>query len=251
MAVGLPDAGGWLGLAGPIAPMLLVDVLNPVLFAMLVFTAGARRPVISSTALLAGHTVAYYVAGIIIALGIERIGARLAAPHRIDFVLSGIVGLGLLALALTTRKSGAPDAEKPAGELTPARCFGLGAIVNFIGIPFALPYFAVVDRIIKAPLNAAEALTALGVYNIVYAAPFLVVPVAVAVAGDGARPLLGRINAMIGRASDILMPWMFLLLGAALCADSAAYFLRGEGLWEFGQASAPGSGISGLAPARD
>jgi hypothetical protein len=29
------------------------------------------------------------------------------------------------------------------------------------------------------------------------------------------------------------MPWMLGLLGLALVADSAVYFYRGEGLWQF------------------
>lgn len=215
-------------------PILLVDVVNPVLFAMLVFAAGSSRPVSNSVALLAGHTLAYFAAGILVSLGIEQVSARLASPKSIDFVISGIVGAGLVAMALSTRKSGAPIADEPEWELTPMRCLGFGAIVNFVGIPFALPYFAVIDQIVKADLGIGASLSVLGVYNALYALPFLVVPVATAVLGEKASKLLGRINAFIAKTADVLMPWMFLLLGGALCADSVAYFVRGEGLWQFG-----------------
>ncbi len=216
-------------------PILLVDVLNPVLFAMLVFAAGSGRPVANSFSMLAGHTLAYFCAGIVVSFGVEQITARLAEPQRIDFVISGIVGLGLIWAALSTRKSGAPGAEEPEWELTPLRCFGFGAILNFIGIPFALPYFAAVDQILKANLSLAESLAVLGAYNIAYALPFLVVPVATAIAGESAKASLERINGFIARASDLLMPWLFLLLGLALVADSGAYFLTGEGLIDYGE----------------
>lgn len=214
-----------------ILPILLVDILNPVLFAVMVFAAGSRRPVVNSLALLLGHTLAYFVAGVAVAHGIDRLAERLANPQRIDFVLSGIIGLGLLWLVVPANKAEAAAANEPDWELTPARCLGFGAIVNFIGIPFALPYFAVVDQILKAELSAAMSFTALGIYNAGYALPFLVVPMAVAIAGDRAKPVLEKINRFLVKASDVLMPWMLGLLGLALVADSISYFYRGEGLW--------------------
>ena len=214
-------------------PILLVDVLNPVLFAMLVFAAGSGRPVGNSSAILAGHTLAYFIAGVAIAHGMEQISDRLANPHRIDFIISGLVGAGLLLMVLPTKKQGAPKASEPEWELSPVKCFGLGAVVNFVGIPFALPYFAVVDQLLKADLSMTGSLVVLGIYNLGYALPFVIVPAMVAVSGESAKPLLEKINGFIGKASDTLMPWLFAALGAALVADAIAYFYRGTGLIEF------------------
>ena len=216
-----------------VAPILLVDILNPVLFAMLVFAAGSSRPVGNSCAILAGHTIAYFAAGIVIALGMEQLAYRLENPQRIDFVISGLVGAGLLLMVLPTKKEGAPKAAEPEWELTPVKCFGLGAIINFVGIPFALPYFAVVDQVLKADLSVIGSVTVLAIYNLCYAAPFLIVPGLVAVSGERAKPLLERINGFIGKTSDLLMPWLFAVLGAALVADAFAYFYRGSGLIPF------------------
>lgn len=216
-----------------IVPILLVDILNPVLFAMLVAAAGSARPVANSSAMLAGHTLAYFVAGVGVAFGFEQVAERLANPHHIDYALSAALGVALLWMALDVKKDGAPVAREPEKALTPVSCFGLGAVVNFIGIPFALPYFAVVDQILGANLSLANSLEVLAVYNIGYAAPFIVVPLAVAVSGEQARPLLETINGHLGRLSDIVMPWMFGLLGLVLVADSAAYVFTGEGLIQF------------------
>ena len=222
-----------LDLLPAILPILLVDVVNPVLFATLVFAAGTSRSVANSTALLVGHTLAYFVAGIIVSVGIDQVADRLANPQRIDFVLSGLVGLGLLWMVVPTKKKGAPKANEPEWELTPMKCLGFGAVVNFIGIPFALPYFAVVDQILKADLSMPESLSVLAIYNIAYALPFAIVPAAVAISGDSAKPFLEKINGFLVRASDIVMPWMLGLLGLALVADSVVYFHSGEGLWQF------------------
>lgn len=82
-------------------------------------------------------------------------------------------------------------------------------------------------------MSLTESLATLAVYNVGYALPFVVVPAMVAISGESAKPLLQRINDLLIRASDILMPWMFGLLGLALLADSVAYFYGGEGLWQF------------------
>ena len=222
-----------LALLPALVPILLVDVANPVLFAMLVFAAGSSRPVLNSASMLLGHTLAYFSAGIVLALALGRITARLQNPQSIDFAISGIIGIGLLWMVLKTKREGPPAASEPEWELTPLKCFVFGAVVNFVGIPFALPYFAAIDQLLKADLGTVESLTVLAAYNLAYAAPFLVVPIAVAIAGDSAKPMLGRINDVLTRFSEFLMPWMLGLLGAALVADSVTYFYRGTGLWEF------------------
>ena len=67
-----------------------------------------------------------------------------------------------------------------------------------------------------------------------HALPFLSVPVATAISGESSRAFLQRVNQLLERAADLLMPWLFLLLGLALLADSVAFFMTGEGLIEFG-----------------
>ena len=216
-----------------LTPILLVDVLNPVLFAVLVFAAGSARPVANSTAVLAGHTLAYLLAGVGISFGLEQLADRLANPRQIDFVVSTLIGIALLWMVFPTKKNGAPTASAPAWEPSPLKCMGFGAIVNFVGIPFALPYFAVIDQILKADLTSTESLTVLVIYNVAYALPFLFVPILVAVSGQNAKPMLETINGYLTRAADFAMPWLFGLLGLALIADGIAFFWRGEGLLQF------------------
>ena len=49
-----------------VGPILLVDVLNPVLLAALIFAAGSARPVLNSGAMLLGHTLAYLGVGLVV-----------------------------------------------------------------------------------------------------------------------------------------------------------------------------------------
>ena len=212
-------------------PILLTDVVNPVLFAFMVYAASTNRPVLLSSSMLLGHTAAYFGAGIILALFMERITDYLSTPHTIDFVTELILGAVLVWLALRTRKDTGKRPDEDAPNLTVLSAFSFGAVVNFIGIPFAVPYFAAIDQVLKADYTAAQAVSVLLGYNLAYALPFAIVPILSAIIGENARPLLAKVNAGMDRVSGVLMPLMFGLLGLALLLDGASYFIRGVSLF--------------------
>lgn len=212
-------------------PLLVVDVLNPMLFALMLVAIGTSKPFANSIAFLAGHTASYFVSGIFIALGLEWILDRLENPLPVDFVLELLVGLACLWAALAARDGKASEQKEPEGELNPVYCFGYGAVINFIGVPFALPYFAVVNQVLKANLSVESSLLVLALYNAAYALPFLLVPIAVAAIGDRSKPVLEKINAMLVKLVDTLMPILLLLVGVALTADALSFLITGEPLW--------------------
>lgn len=214
-------------------PILLADVVNPVLFAFMVFAAGSARPVITPCAVLLGHTLAYFSAGLILGTGVEWFTQRLQNPQTIDFIIGGIVGVLLLGVGLASVCAPAQESSKPeqAQEMGPLRALLMGAVVNFIGIPFALPYFAALDQMLKADLGDAQSITVLLGYNLLYAAPFLLVPLLVLLLGERSRPLLQRINRVLEKISAVLMPVLLFLLGGALCWDAVEYFRTGKGLF--------------------
>jgi cytochrome c biogenesis protein CcdA len=208
-------------------PILLTDIMNPVLFAFLVYAAGTDRPVVLTSSMLLGHTLAYFSAGIVLALFMESIAAYLASPRTMDFVIELILGLALLWVALMSSKDTGKRPEEKPPEFTVVSAFAFGAVINFIGIPFAVPYFAAIDQILKADFSTVQAVISLVVYNLVYALPFALVPVLSAVMGERAKPVLARINAVMEKVSGFLMPLMLGLIGLALLADALSYFIRG------------------------
>jgi len=201
------------------------------LFALMVVAVSTNRPIANSTAFLAGHTAAYFVSGIVIALGINRITDRFDHPLPVDFVIELFIGLLLLWASLASRNGKASEDKSPGRELTPMYCFGYGAIINFIGVPFALPYFAAVDQILKANLSVELSLTAIAFYNLAYSLPFLLVVILVAVTGDSSKQVLDKINKVLIGLVDRFMPVILFLLGIALTADAFAYLISGEALW--------------------
>ena len=212
-------------------PFLAVDVLNPVLFALLVIAVSTNRPTAISLALIAGHTTAYFASGVIIALGLTQITARLQNPQPFDFVVQLIIAALLLWAALASRNGNASKEPEPAQELSPTYAFTYGAFVNFIGVPFALPYFAAVDQILRADLSVESSVFVLAYYNIAYALPFLLVPAFVAMTGENSKPVLEKFNAVIVSVVDKVMPVLLLLLGIALSADAVRFLTSGKTLW--------------------
>lgn len=212
-------------------PILLADILNPVLFAFMVYAAGTDRPVTNTTAVLLGHTVAYLAAGIVLSFGLESVSERLANPKQVDFFIELAVGVVLLWVAFRSRGADKKSPETTSTKLTVVSAFGYGVIINFIGLPFAVPYFAAISQILKLDATFLEALFLLIAYNILYALPFAIVPALLAVMGSRAQPVLHKINSVLDRASGFLMPIVLGLVGLALIADAVAYFSTGESLF--------------------
>jgi cytochrome c biogenesis protein CcdA len=213
---------------GVLLPILLSDVLNPVLFTFMVYAAGSRRPVATSSAMLLGHTAAYICSGVFLAYSIEKLTTRLANPQTIDFIIEFVIACALLWLVFRTRtdKGKRPDEQTP--EFTVWKAFGFGAVVNLIGIPFALPYFAAIDQLLKSDLDSGGVITGLVIYNIAYALPFMLIPILTAIMGDKSKPILARVNGMMEKASDVIMPLLLLLIGLALLLDSVWFFVKGQ-----------------------
>ena len=215
----------------PLIPIVLTDALNPVLFAALVYTAGTKHPVAKSSTLLLGHTFTYFVVGIFMAVGLERLADRLANPRSVDFGVELLLGVVLLFLAVLASRGSPEESTEREGELGFAKAFGLGAIINLIGAPFAVPYFAALGQILKAELSVEGSLLVLLGYNLAYAALFAIVPILRGVMGDNSTVHLQRINRGLDRASSVLMPVLLTLLGLALSADAIHYFVKGAPLW--------------------
>ena len=118
----------------------------------------------------------------------------LANPHTIDILIEVLLGFVLLWLAFGTRKDTGKRPEEDTRQFTVLSAFGFGAVVNFVGIPFAVPYFAALDQILKADLSTTQALVTLVGYNLAYMSVFLVVPLLCVFMGEKAKPLLAKIN---------------------------------------------------------
>ena len=137
-----------------LAPILLLDLLNPVLLAAVIYALGTQRAMANAVAILLGHTASYFAAGIGLALGIEALTERLRNPEPMDFGIE--IGLGMLLLAAGFAMARGGGGESDFGEaerLSPGSSFAMGGVINLIGLPFAIPYFAAIGRMTAAEIS--------------------------------------------------------------------------------------------------
>ena len=219
-------------------PMLAADVVNPVLLAAAVVAAGSARPWAAAPALILGHTLAYFAVGLALLYGLADLAGhwlapltdRFSAPREVDYAVGLVLGLILTGVALRWRVS-PPEASgrrSPTAGAGVGGSFALGSAITVIGIPLALPYFAFLSQIDR--LAPERTLTALAVYNLAYALPYLGVPLSLAVAGRTVLPVLRRAVAKVERLSRFVPPVLLGIVGMGLLANATLFFATGTGL---------------------
>lgn len=214
-----------------LTPILLGDMANPVLFALLVYLASAERGALLSTAALLGHTAAYFGSGVAIAFAFTELTEFMSNPGSIGYVLGGLLGIILIWVAWLSTRDNPEPAQEAKPSSSPVSAFMTGAIVNFVGIPFGLPYFVAIDQILKAELDLSTSLLVLGGYNLAYMVPFIIVPLLTVVMGANARQILDKISAVMEKIAGVLLPLLLGGIGIVLIVDAGLYFATGEGLY--------------------
>jgi hypothetical protein len=219
-------------------PILIVDIANPVLLAAVIYSLTSERPFAASLAVLVGHMVAYFLAGVLIVVGPVDVLARWLAPFidwfnnpvAIDYVMGFFLGILLLTVSWKWKMAPPTPSENKTQAVSGGliRAFGFGAVINFVGIPFALPYFAFINQLYK--LDVEHKLTTLLFYNIAYAIPFLLVPLALTIFGRSAMPTLQLINQKVEKYATYILPAIIGLLGLAMVIDALLFFATGQGL---------------------
>ena len=212
-------------------PILLADIINPVLLAAVIFALGSRKPVLFSTLVLSGWLVIYFGSGILIAMGLESIMSFLSNPRPVDFYIETVVAILLIWFGIKfIIPSKTPVTKKDYGDsnsLTAFGAFGIGATINLIGMPFAIPYFAALDQILKADMGWVESLSILLLYNALYIAPFVLLIFIKKLFGEKGEKLLQTVNNWMEKIGKVLLPGMMILLAIALFIDAVMYFTTG------------------------
>ena len=216
-------------------PILITDVINPVLLAAVIFGLGSPRPYLNGWLILFGWFITYFVSGIIFALGLESIIAYLNDPKPFVFIIELIVGLVLFGVGFWMTKGDNKKGKKKeygdSADLKPWTTFIIGASINLIGMPFAVPYFAALDQILKADFNTVQAVSVLLIYNLFYILPFAIIIIIRLLFRKDGDAILQKVNDLMEKIGAFLMPLMMFLIGGALVADAAAYFVRGVPLF--------------------
>jgi len=221
-----------------LVPIVVTDIMNPVLAAAVIFALGTPKPYRGAFWVLFGWFAVYFVSGLGIAVGLEWVMRFLANPRPVDFYIQTPIALTLIWFAYKSARTGEnprssqqiPQPTSSNHTLSAPGGFALGATINLVGLPFAIPYFAAIDQMLKADLSLSGALFVLTLYNLVYVLPFAALALLRWIYRDQADALFRRINTWMEKVSAVLMPVMLFAIGAVLLLDAVFYFTTGNPL---------------------
>ena len=213
-----------------IVGLAVVDSINPsALLATIALLLRGRsaRPLVA--VYVAAILVTYFAIGLALTLGLGLTPEAVLASDA-AYLAQGAIGAAMLAYAVAAPGRGRHRDRDPATHpklaavRRPAAVFALGVAVTALELPTALPYLGAVGAITRADLAVGDWLPLLGVYNLIFVLPPLVLLAAHVALGDRAGALLERLRARLGGAAREGLLWLLGLVGFLLLADALGHF---------------------------
>jgi cytochrome c biogenesis protein CcdA len=229
-----------LDLFSVLVPIALVDStsITPLSLVPLTTMLSGRRPLLTAWSFLLGLFISYMIMALAFLLGLSAVLGRLNAwleyrwnnPGTWDFGFQVLVGIILLVFGIRIaekrrEKTGGRQAE--AG-MSPWAAFGFGFMLNVVGFPGAVPYFAAADRINQAGLGVFDQVVAVAFYVTVFLLPLMGLLLLRAFMGRRMLPLLATIKGFFDTWGRRIMILLLILLGVSLVLDGIAFFAFGD-----------------------
>lgn len=223
-----------------LAPIALIDSTSviPLALVTLINLLAGKRPYLTSSAFLTGLFVSYLAMALGFLFGLSAVLGRLNvwASHRwnhpepVDFAVEILLGLVLLffGLKITEKRQEKSGGRELKVGVTPAAAFGFGVMVNVLGFPGAVPYFAAADRIVQANLPTFDAFLAVVFYVVVFVLPLATIVILRVLLGARMDGVMLAIKGFFDTWGKRLILVLLILLGIFLVVDGVFYFMRGE-----------------------
>jgi len=222
-----------------LAPIALVDSasITPMGLVPLATILAGRRPYGTAFAFLAGLFISYLIMALLFLFGLSTLLMRLNVwlnyrwnnPEPADFGIQILVGLVMLIFGFRIaekRKSKISERGLKSG-VTPLSAFGFGFLMNVVGFPGALPYFAAADRIAQADPPTSDAVIAVVYYVTIFVLPLTAIVLLRALLGQRMDAIMQAIQGFFDTWGKRLIMILLILLGVILVVDGVAYFLGG------------------------
>lgn len=176
----------------------LADSVDPAMIVPAVYFARGPRGGSSAAGFAVGVFAVNLVGGVAIALGPGRFLVDLV-PHpgqQTTHALEVVAGVVLLvaSIVLWRRRS---DPSRPSRRRLEHASLLVGATIALAELPTAVPYFVIIVGVIHSRMSTASTIALLGIYQLLYLAPVLVI----AALSHRASRAHGSIG---GRVQDIL-----------------------------------------------
>jgi len=235
-----------LELLSVLAPIALIDStsITPVALVPLATVLAGKRPVVTAFAFILGLFVSYMVMALGFLFGLSAFLTRVNAwvsyrwnnPEPADFAFQILVGVVMVVFGLRIfeKRQIKGGSRKIQSGVTPASAFWFGCILNVVGFPGALPYFAAADRIVQADLPVSGATLAVTFYVVIFVLPLTAIVLLRAVIGARMDGVIQAIKGLFDTWGKRLIMVLLILLGLILVVDGVVYFLAGEPLIPIG-----------------
>ena len=217
-----------LRLAVVVTSVGLANSLNPETVGPALYLATGPTRIRRVAQFTSGFFAVTFAAGLVLTIGPGRLLLGLA-PHperTIRHVIELVAGAVLLlcAVALWLGRRSLAGRELPTGAVGGGSAVVAGASMALVGLPTAIPYFAVIAAIVASSATLPQEIALLAIYNVAFVVPLLAIIIALLVAGERAQIPLDRAGAWLQRQ------WPAVLAGLLLFVGGILVLLGGAGL---------------------
>ena len=194
---------------------------------------GARRPILTAIAFIAGQFVPHFSFGLLLAIGLDTAVDQVNAwlrdtwqePGVLLVVLQLAIGVAMVAFGYPFSRASKPRSDRaPSMPMTPIGAFSVAAGLTVIKLPGALPYFAAIDQVLRADPTVLEAVKALLYYNLIYLLPLMSIVLASRLFETRSDRIFAAVIGFVGRWGKRLMSFGLLGLGVVLVVDAVGWF---------------------------
>jgi hypothetical protein len=210
-----------------IAAIALLDSLNILTLAIAVYLLGTPRPVPRTLAYIAGTSLGYFSAGVILIYGWRVVLERL-----LPLLDPGTIGLVQIIAGAVLTIAGVHAIRRPAREvvfrppqrITPAAMFVLGAVIGLLYAPTDPRHNMALGLIVGHTQSNTAQLSWLLWYNLFYILPLLGLVVLRVLWPERSRILFGWLTDTISNFVYCILPYLIAAAGCLLVLN---------GVWRF------------------
>jgi hypothetical protein len=222
-----------LAILTPIALINSVAIL-PSGIAGVVAALGARKPILTASAFVAGKFVPHFTFGLLLTFGLDAAFDRLGLwtrgawqdPATPVVVLQLIIGAVMVVFGYRLSRVGQhrPDGASST-PMTPVGAFSVAAGLTLVGLPGAWLYFAAIDQILRSDLMALGIVKAVLYYNVIYLLPLMLIILSRGLLGTRVDPIFRAVARFLERWGKQVMFFGLLGVGVVLAVDAITWFL--------------------------
>ena len=204
-----------LSLIGLVLSIGLADSMNPSTIAPGLYLALGKRATGDLIQFTLGVVAVNFLGGLVIVLGPgEALLALVPKPdHTARYIGETVAGVVMLigAVVLWRRRRGLAERHHlPSPPSEGKSSLLLGATIAAVELPTAFPYFAAIAAIVDSGFGPISHLVALGIYNVAFVFPLILMIVILMVAPTGpsrSSGALGRGSSAAGRPCSPSSRW--------------------------------------------